>query len=70
MSKRLRNTLKVAQHAAADVGAFSVDNVVEASGGVESGTFAVTRQTVPNGRARQFFAALATKRHSGRHSGR
>ena len=42
MSKRLRNTLKEAQHAAdGRLPVFSVDNVVEASGGVESGTFAV-----------------------------
>ncbi|OUS48049.1 putative helicase [Ostreococcus tauri] len=42
MSKRLRNTLKEAQNAAnGKLPVFSVDNVVEATGGRESGTFAV-----------------------------
>ena len=42
MSKRLRNTLKEAQSAAkGKLPVFSVDNAVEAMGGMESGTFAV-----------------------------
>jgi SWI/SNF-related matrix-associated actin-dependent regulator 1 of chromatin subfamily A len=42
MSKRLRNTLKEAAHAEnGRLPVFSVDNVVEATGGMDSGTFSV-----------------------------
>lgn len=42
MSKRLRNTLKEAQNAAnGRLPVFSVENVVEATGGRESGTFSI-----------------------------